>query len=53
MSTENGVIEVVLGRVSRIGTVCNCWLFGTLKEEYFCEKTINVFSSILGCSFGS
>lgn len=52
MSTENGVIEVVLGRVSRIGTVCNCWLFCGLREEG-CEKTINVFSSILGCSFGS
>ena len=52
MSAENGVIEVVLGRVSRIGTVCNCWLFGALKEDN-CEKTINVFSSILGCSFGS
>jgi len=52
MSAENGVIEVVLGRVSRIETVCNCWLFGALKEES-CEKTINVFSSILGCSFGS
>jgi len=49
MSTENGVIEVVLGRVSRIETVCNCWLFCGLREES-CEKTINVFSSILGCS---
>lgn len=52
MSTENGVIEVVLGRVSRIETVCNCWLFGGLRE-YFYEKAINVPNSILDCHFGS
>jgi len=52
MSAENGVIEVVLGRVSRIETVCNCWLFGALKEESY-EKAINIPNSILNCRFGS
>ena len=52
MSTENGVIEVVLGRVSRIETVCNCWLFCGLREESY-EKAINIPNSILNCHFGS
>jgi len=46
MSTENGVIEVVLGRVSRIETVCNCWLFCGLREESY-EKAINVLVAFL------
>jgi len=33
--------------VSRIGTVCNCWLFGTLKEEYFYEKLLTFLIAFL------
>jgi len=46
MSTENGVIEVVLGRVSRIGMVCNCWLFGGLRE-YFMKKLLTFLIAFL------